>query len=48
MYTSSGDSDNRGRVYSQFAQKNGGTTNFDSDGDVNYTIPNPHYKGESK
>ena len=46
MYTSSDDSDNRGRLYSHFAQKNGGTTNFDSDGDVNYTIPNPHYKGE--
>jgi len=47
MYSSSGDSrgkDSRGHFYDRLAKMHGGKTNVDSDGDVDYTIPNPHYK----
>lgn len=47
MITSSGDVENRGRMYGILAKKHGGKTNVDFDGDVDYTIPNPHHKKET-
>ena len=47
MITSSGDVENRDRMYGILAKKHGGKTNVDSDGDVDYTIPNPHHKKET-